>query len=318
MRVLVTGATGFLGARCMRVLAENGLSPIATGRRAEAAPEGFPFIPADLASSDTLAAVPSVDAVVHCAARSAPWGPRAAFERDNVLATENLLHWAERTGVKRIVHISTPALYFDFKDQIDLHEQAVSSWPINLYAETKAKAEALVQASPLPSTILRPRAIYGPGDTALLPRLQRAIEAGPLPRLRGGRAVTNITHVDDVCRAVLQSLNVPSSDGIYNIAGPEPLRLTELVERIAKAQNLPLRWRSVPLPLVLGAAQLLEATYRGFRLAGEPRFTRYSVGIFGYSLTLNTQRAAEDLGWIAQVPLDEGIEGVLRVAKDRF
>ena len=72
------------------------------------------------------------------------------------------------------------------------------------------------------------------------------------------------------------------------------------------------------LPLVLGAAQLLEATYRGFRLAGEPRFTRYSVGIFGYSLTLNTQRAAEDLGWIAQVPLDEGIEGVLRVAKDRF
>lgn len=311
MRVLVTGGTGFLGARCMRVLADQGDHPIATGRQADRAPKGFEFVAAELSQPETLEALPKVEAVVHCAARSSPWGRRQDFERDNVQATANLLRWAEKAGVTRFIHISTPALYFAFQDQFDVVEDAPQGRAINLYAETKAQAEKLVQDSPLSTVILRPRAIYGPGDTALLPRLERAIAAGPLPLLREGAAVTNLTHVDDVCDAIQLALLHNESFSVFNIAGQESVKLKSIVENIAQIRDLKLQWRAVPTPLVMGAAKGLEWGYRGLGLRGEPRFTQYSAGIFAYSLTLNTERAKSDLGWVSKVPIDRGIESTL-------
>lgn len=331
MRVLVTGATGFLGARCLPALRAAGLRPTGTGRNAQRAPAGFEFRVADLAIGagqpggvDALDASETADepfeAVVHCAALSAPWGAREAFEQANVSATANLLAWARRAGVKRVVHISTPALYFDFRDQFDLPETAVSRRPINHYARTKAQAEALVQASGLQAVILRPRAIYGPGDTALLPRLEQAIAAGPLPLLRGGRAVTNLTHVDDVVHAIVKALQAPDDalpppgqgGAVFNIAGDEAVSLRALVERIAARQSLDLRWRPLPLPLplVMGAVGAMEAAHRLLALPGEPRLTRYAAGIFAYALTLNTDAAAERLDWRPQLSLEQGFETV--------
>ena len=311
MRVLVTGATGFLGSRCMRVLADQGFSPIGTGRQTARAPAGFEFVGADLSRSETLGALPKVAAVVHCAARSSPWGRDEEFVRDNVQATANLLQWAEKTGVTRFVHISTPALYFAFRDQFDVGEDAPQDRPINLYAKTKAQSEQLVQASPLSTLILRPRAIYGPGDTALLPRLERAIAAGPLPLLRDGAALTNLTHVDDVCDAIALSLKYDTNYPVLNIAGEEGVRLKSLVEKIAESRDLKLRWRALPTPLVFGAARGLEWVYRGLSLPGEPRFTQYSAGIFAFSLTLSVHRAKSELGWVPKVSIDRGVESAL-------
>ena len=295
----------------MRVLADQGDYPIATGRQADRAPKGFEFVAAELSQPETLEALPKVEAVVHCAARSAPWGRRQDFERDNVQATANLLRWAEKVGVTRFVQISTPALYFSFQDQFDIKEDAPQSRAINLYAETKAQAEQLVQDSPLSTVILRPRAIYGPGDTALLPRLERAIAAGPLPLLREGAAVTNLTHVDDVCDAIKLALLHNENASVFNIAGQESIKLKSVVEKVAEAKDLKLRWRALPTPMVMGAAKGLEWGYRGVGLRGEPRFTQYSAGIFGYSLTLNTGRAKSELGWVSKVPIDRGIESTL-------
>ena len=301
MRVLVTGATGFLGGRCLPLLADSGFGVVGTGRRASARPDGFAFAALDLSDAATFDTLPQVDAVVHCAALSSPWGARADFERANVLATENLLAWAERTGVSRFVHISTPALYFERQDQFGVTEDKTLGPPINLYAETKVRAETLVAASPLTTTILRPRAIYGPGDTALLPRLEAAIAKGPLPLLNGGAAQTNLTHVDDVCLAILAALQSDPVAGPLNIAGEESVTLKSVVEQIAQARGLGLRWRTVPTPVVFAAARVLELGYRVLPLSGEPQFTRYSAGIFAYSLTLDTSKAAAALGWVVWI-----------------
>ena len=320
MRVLVTGATGFLGGRCLPALKAIGFDPVGTGRQSALAPAGFDFVQADLADEAGLEAVSPVEAVVHCAALSSPWGRRADFERANVAATERLLAWSERVGVKRFVHVSTPALYFDFQDQFDLDETARSPRPINLYAETKGRAEELVRRAEFETVILRPRAIYGPGDQALLPRLESAIEAGPLPLLRGGKAVTNLTHVDDVVRAITAALAAPSlpASSVFNIAGEEAVSLRALVEKIADRRALNLRWRSLPVPLVMGASGALEAVYRALSLPGEPRVTRYAAGIFAYSLTLNTSAARKQLGWQPEISLDQGFDSVFEQQGSRL
>ena len=317
MRVLVTGASGFLGGHCLRRLQHaGGYTLIGTGRDPARAPSGFDFVPVDLsAGPEALSALPPVDAVVHGAALSAPWGPQAAFEAANVHATAALLDWAQHQGVTRFIHISTPALYFAFRDQFDLREDHPQGPPINAYAATKARAERLVTASPLSSIILRPRALYGPGDTALLPRLQRAIAAGPLPLLRGGAAQTNLTHVSDVCGAIQCALERPEVEGTFNIAGGEAVSLRALVVQIADGLALPLRWRAVPTPAVLAAAQALEWWHGLVSPTVEPRFTRYSAGLFAYSLTLNTDRARQGLGWRQEVALEDGIDAALAAVR---
>jgi len=314
MRVLVTGGTGFLGGRCLQALAASGrFDASATGRRLSGAPAGFEFIAADLSEPGALERLPTVDAVVHTAALSSPWGRAQDFDRANVLATRNLLEWAERAGVRRLIHISTPALYFAPFDRFDVGEaEVLPGRPINDYARSKAQAESLVNQSSLSTAILRPRAIYGPGDTALLPRLEAALRRGWLPLMRDGQAVTNLTHVDDVCDAIIAALE-SSAQGVFNIAGSEAIPLTWLVNEIARARGRAFRWRPVSLPMAMLAARGTEAVFTALRLPGEPRLTRYSLGIFAYSLTLNIKRAQEVLGWRPRMPVADGFEAVFGV-----
>lgn len=311
MRVLVTGATGFLGGRFLHALAQTGRHGVlATGRQRARAPDGYDFIAADLSDPAVFAQLPTVDAVVHTAALSSPWGRLKDFEQANSVATRNLVHWAEWTGVRRLVHISTPALYFAPFDRFEVEESGVLAHrPINHYARTKAQAEALVSQSRLSTAILRPRAIYGPGDTALLPRLEAALGHGWLPLLRGGQAVTNLTYVDDVCSAILAALE-SSAQGVFNIAGREAIPLTWLVDEIARARGRSFRWQPVPLALTMGAARGAEAIFAGLQLPQEPKITRYALGIFAYSLTLDTRRAEELLGWRPRTSIAEGFESV--------
>ena len=314
MRVLVTGGTGFLGGRCLQALASSGrFDASATGRRLSSAPAGFDFIAADLSEPGALARLPAVDAVVHTAALSSPWGRAQDFDQANVVATRNLLEWAEQAGVQRLIHISTPALYFAPFDRFDVGEEEVlPGKPINDYARTKTQAENLVLQSPLSTAILRPRAIYGPGDTALLPRLEAALRRGWLPLMRDGQAVTNLTHVDDVCDAIVAALE-SSAQGVFNIAGGEAIPLNWLVNEIARANSLAFRWQPVPLPIAMLAARGTEAVFTGLRLPSEPRLTRYSLGIFAYSLTLNTKRAQEVLGWRPRILIADGFEAIFGV-----
>lgn len=309
MAILVTGASGFLGGALVQDLRRAGRAVLATGRDPNlCAARGA--LALDLAASDAegrlLAAADAagVTAIVHAAALTAPWGRDRDFWRSNVTATQTVLAVAARLGVARIVHISTPTVYFRFADQIALPEDSPLPPPVNAYAATKARAETMALTAG--ALVLRPRGIYGSGDRALLPRLVRAMAAGPLPLMRQGRAGTDLTHVDDVIAAIHAALATPGAGGrIYNISGGVALPIRRVVEQVAARAAQPLRWRPVPVPVVMSAARLME--WRAALTGREPRITRYGAGLFAFTQTLDISRAARDLGWQPRIGLDEGL-----------
>jgi len=319
-RILVTGGTGFLGRHLVWRLAAAGHDVTFTGRNsahAEAvvlASGGWArFVPVAHGSADAAAIIGAhtrhADAVVHCAALASPWGARAAFTRANVVSTEEVLAACHDHGVGRLVHISSPSVYFAFEDRLGVREDDPLPRPVNEYARSKRAADALILAAGLPqAVILRPRAIFGPWDNALLPRLLRLMRHGRVPLLRGGQALIDLTYVDNVVDAIELALTVPTdgSTPICNITNGEAIEAADLFARIAHSFRLPIKTAHRPYALANAAAFGLELAAR-LAPGWEPPLTRYSVGAIAFSQTLDLHNARTVLGYHPRVSLDDGI-----------
>lgn len=312
--IWVTGATGFLGGRVVEDLLESGHAVIASGRQAHALErqqqKGARTLAFDLADRSTPD-LPAVDAVVHCAALSSPWGRYADFHRANVLGTQTALELARQAGARRFVHISTPSVYFRFRDQLNVRETQPLPSPVNAYAATKARAEEEVLAQGnLDPVILRPRGLYGLGDTALLPRLMAAARERPLPLMNKGETVTDLTHVDDVVSAIRAALDLAPNPAqrLFNISGGEALKLKTVTEEAGRRAGVQVRWRRVPSSAALAYAYGLETIARIRPGYQEPRITAYGVGLFAFSQTLDISAARDVLGWTPQISIAEGLD----------
>lgn len=318
MAVLVTGATGFLGGALLRHLADTGQPVIGLGRDAariaDLRAQGFDMRAHDLTRPLDPAAYAKVSVIVHSAALSAPFGPRRDFIAANVTATRNVVALAQALGVARLVHISSASVSFAPMDQLNVAEDAPLPRPFNPYAATKAEAERIVLACPRPVIVLRPRGIYGAGDTALLPRLLRAAARGPLPLLRDGRARIDLTHVDDVVSAVMAALQAgPSASGkIFNITSGEVIPVTEIGTRACAAAGQPLRWRKMPLRPVMALAGAVEMASLLMPHRPEPAVTRYGLALFAYAQSLDISKARDVLGWSPQVSFADGLDRTFR------
>jgi nucleoside-diphosphate-sugar epimerase len=321
-RILVTGATGGLGRNAVRILLERGVDVRASGRNPQAGraleAEGAQFVGCDLATctaSDMAVLTDGVDAVWHCAALSSPWGAEADFYAANVNATRKLLAAAGEAGVPRFIHISTPAIYFDYSNRADVPESFRPAAFVNAYARTKALAENEVQEAVrrypgMHCIVLRPRAIFGPHDQVLMPRLARVLDArgGSLPLPRGGAARIDVTYVDNVVHAMWLATNHRdlASGSAFNITNQESAPLRDILQRLfGDALDRPFRIVALPYPLMAAMARVMQALAR---VSGkEPALTAYSVGAIGFDMTLDNTNARQLLGYFPPVSLDEGI-----------
>ena len=313
--VLVTGATGFLGGAVCRLLVRRGWRVTATGRNEAAGHTltrtGIPFRRASLEHApETIGLCDGQRAVVHCAARSSPWGTWREFHAANVCATENILHAARESRVERFVHISTPSVYFDFRHRLALTETSpLPARPANAYAATKLAAEHFVLAAAhtgLPVVVLRPRAIFGPGDTTIFPRLLRAAKAGRLPVIGDGRNVADLTCIDNAALAVACALEAPADchGHVFNVTNGEPVVLWEFIATLLGQLGLPAPRRRLPVRAALLLAALAEGV--GRLRNREPSLTRYGVGVLAYSQTFDISRAHAMLGYQPTVSTAEG------------
>ncbi|MBD3769710.1 MAG: NAD(P)-dependent oxidoreductase [Rhodobacterales bacterium] len=311
---IVTGATGFLGGAVTRRLLAAGEPVIAVGRNrkklADLAKLGATPLELDLVHGEIPQTLPSASHLVHCAALSSPWGARCAFEAANVHGTQRAMDLARAAGVGRFVHISSPSVYFRFADQEEIPEDTILPPPVNAYAATKAASETLVLAEPsLDPVILRPRGLYGPGDTALLPRLLRAARQRPLPLMRGGNAATDLTYIDDVVNAVLAAMDALSPAArVFNISGGQALSIRSVAEQAAAKAGIEVRWRSLPWSAVQAVTRLNEALHAALPGRPEPAVTAYSAGLFAFRQTLDISRACDQLGWQPRITFEDGLE----------
>ena len=319
MKILITGGTGFLGRHLVWRFAGEGAEVVFTGRCFDAADTVCKLSPRPVhwrpiehgtreAPNQLQACAEGATAIVHCAALSSPWGRPADFRRANIDSTVEVLAACLTAGVERLVHISTPSIYFDFQDRLAIREDSPLPKPVNEYARSKAEAERIIlQETPVATVILRPRALFGPWDETLMPRLLRVMRQGPIPLLRGGRAQVDLTYVDNVVDAVWLALNksLPRRVATYNVSNGEPIELATLLDMVAKTFELPLRTRALPWSLIKGFAGLLETA--AALTGAEPALTRYSAGVLAFSQTLDIGAISRDLGYFPKVSLEEGI-----------
>lgn len=313
-RMIVTGATGFLGFQLCQYLLMRGYKVLGLGRNQTAGSAlkeiGAEFELIDLSTKARIENWAQADAMVHCAGLSSIWGPDKDFELANITGTANSLMIAKKLNVKDYVFISTPSLYLGFRDRKPISETDPLPPPINAYARTKLAAESLVQQhSDFKTITLRPRGIYGPGDVNLMPRYIRAIKEGPMPLLRGGRTKLDLTFIDDACQAIALALSAPQSlhGRIYNITSGQPLPIRTILEQVAEAAHLKLRWRPLPVWLALTVADLSEWRAGLQKDKPEPRLTRYAISLLGVEQTLDITRAKHELGFAPQFRIEDGL-----------
>ncbi len=317
-RVLVTGASGFLGAHIMTRLAAAGTPALGVGRDAKRCAglgaDGHEVLRLDLSipfDSAAEHALGAVDTIIHCAALSAPFGRLADFEAANVTATRNLVDFARRQSVRRFVHISSPTVSFAYRDQLGIREDTDLPPPVNHYARTKRQGEEIVLAAPETGpVVLRPRGIYGTGDRTLLPRLLQVARERPLPLFRDGKARIDLTYIDDVVDAVLAALAAGSAahGQIFNISGGEVVPVLDIAEAACARAGVQPRWRKMPLWPAMLAAGLAETAAELLPSRPEPPVTRYGLGLFAYAQSLNIGKAGRILGWAPKVSFGEGLD----------
>jgi nucleoside-diphosphate-sugar epimerase len=316
MRILVTGATGFLGKAVALRLHAMGHEVSALGRNQaigrSLTSSGLLFLAADLADETAIKeACKDQQVVIHSGALSSVWGPYADFYATNVLGTRHVVEGCLSHGVERLINVSSPTLYFDFTDRLNLTEEAaLPRHGVNSYAVTKRLAELEVEngaSRGLATVNFRPRGIFGPGDTAILPRLIRANERGMVPFIGKTDPLVDMTYVDNVVDAIIAGFESTAAVGhTYNITNGSPVRLWATLERIFALLKVPLNARRMSYSGAYAAAWAMELAAQ-LLANGEPILTRYTVGVLSKTMTLDISAARRDLAYTPQVGMEEGM-----------
>ncbi|SHL98463.1 NAD-dependent epimerase/dehydratase family protein [Phytopseudomonas punonensis] len=309
MKILVTGASGFIGGRFARFALEQGLDVRVTGRREEAFEHlirrGAQFMPGDLSDPElALALCSDVEAVVHCAGAVGVWGRYEYFHQGNVVLTENVIEACLKRGVRRLVHLSSPSIYFDGRDHLGLREEQVPKRFSSHYARTKFLAEQRLfgaQEFGLEVLALRPRFVTGAGDVSIFPRMIAMQRKKRLSIIGNGLNKVDFTSVHNLNDALFGALlaGAPALGKAYNISDGAPLPLWDVVNYVLRQLELPQVTRHVPVGLARSLASVSEGVCSLLPGRPEPALTRLAVDVMSRDFSLDISQARQHLDYEA-------------------
>ncbi|WP_297844653.1 NAD(P)-dependent oxidoreductase [Pseudomonas sp.] len=313
MKILVTGASGFIGGRFARFALEQGLSVRVNGRRAEGVEHlvrrGAEFVQGDLSDPELVQRLcHDVEAVVHCAGAVGIWGKRQTFQQGNVQVTENVVEGCLKQQVRRLVHLSSPSIYFDGNSHLNLKEEQVPKHFNNHYAATKYLAEQKVFGAEefgLEVIALRPRFVTGAGDNSIFPRLLNMQRKKRLSIIGNGLNKVDFTSVQNLNDAILSSLLAAGSalGKVYNISNGAPVPLWDAVNYVMRQMDMPQVTRYRSYGLAYSAAALNEGVCMLWPGRPEPTLSRLGMQVMSKDFTLDISRARHYLEYEPRVSL---------------
>lgn len=312
----VTGGSGFIGGKLVQRLAGEGRTVRALARSDEAAERvaslGAEPVRGELGDPASLTAgADGADVAFHLAAHLGEWGPWEDCERGNVVGTRNVLAACEEAGVKRFVHCGTEAALMAGEPLVQVDETAPlrpdSRAP---YPATKAKAEQVVRQAAregFETVALRPRFVWGKGDTTLLPEMVKTVEAGRFAWVGGGRNVTDTTHVDNVVEGLILAAEKGRPGEAYFVTDGEPVVFREFVTALLRTQGVEPPDRSLPAWTAGPMARICEAAWKLLPLPGEPPMTSFRSWLLTQECTIDISKARSELGYEPVVSHEQGL-----------
>jgi nucleoside-diphosphate-sugar epimerase len=302
----VTGGSGFIGGRLVGRLVSEGVRVRALARSDASAEKvaalGAEPVRGDLDDADSIAAgADGCEVAFHLAAHLGDTGKWEDFERGNVTGTRNALDGCARAGVRRFVHCGTEAALMAGEPLVNVDETAPlrpdSPAP---YPATKAKAEQAVREANrdgFETVILRPRFVWGAGDTTLLPEMVKMVEAGRFAWVAGGTNITDIAHVDNVAEGLVLAAERGAPGQPYFLTDGEPVVFREFVTALLDTQGVEAPSRSIPKWLAAAVSAGGSAAWRFLPLPGDPPLPRFTYWLLTQECTIDISKARSELGY---------------------
>jgi nucleoside-diphosphate-sugar epimerase len=314
--VFVTGGSGFIGGRLIERLCADGHSVRALARSAGAAElvraRGARPVSGELADVQALrAGAEGCELAFHAAATVGDWGRREDFERGNVQGTNNALRACAEVGVRRFVHVGTEAALLDGRPLVNVDETA----PLRpdspaLYSSTKARAEQAVIAANgerLETVVVRPRFVWGAGDTTLLARMVEMVRAGRFAWIGGGWHLTSTTHVENTVEGLVLGATRGVPGNAYFVTDGQPVAFRDFVGELLATQGVEAPSRSIPGPVARALASAGEEAWRLAHLPGRPPLTRFVYWVSALECTIRIDKAREQLGYEPVKSVEDGL-----------
>lgn len=328
MRILVTGAAGFVGSHFAEaaLVAGHAVTGLYRSDRAASRQQriallrarGARLVQGDILDESTMReAAAGAQCVCHVAAAfNEASADETQFQRVNVEGTATVLRAAAQAGARRIVLCSTAGIYGQRLAGVTDERSVPRPW--NAYERSKLAGEQRLREEAarlgLEYAIVRPCAIYGPGDVRL-EKLFRAAARGRFPLFGPGAGRRHLIYVADLAEALLRACTRPQAAGAELIvAGPHAVPLRELLESIAQCAGRRSFGPKLPLRPMLLLAAVTEDVCN--RIGVNPPLYRRRMDFYLSDAAYDCTRAREVLGWQPRVSLGEGIERVLRSLPD--
>jgi nucleoside-diphosphate-sugar epimerase len=312
----VTGGSGFIGGRLIERLRAEGTRVRALARSSASADKvralGAEPVQGDLDDVEAMrAGAEGCDVAFHAAAHLGEWGSREDFMRVNVGGTKNVLRACREAGVRRFVHVGTEAALIAGEPLVNVDETA----PLRpdskaLYCATKAMAEQAVRdanGDGLETVVVRPRLVWGRGDTTILPAMVAAMKAGRFAWIGGGGHLTSTTHVENTVEGLVRGAEKGRPGEAYFVTDGEPVVFKEFITELVATQGVEAPSRNMPAPVAGAAAAALESAWRLLPLKGAPPVTRLAVWLSSQECTIDISKARGELGYEPVKSRQEGM-----------
>ncbi|MGZ4267781.1 MAG: NAD-dependent epimerase/dehydratase family protein [Solirubrobacteraceae bacterium] len=312
----VTGGSGFIGGALVRRLVGEGWTVRALARSDASAraveQAGARPVRGELADPASMTAgAEGAEVCFHAAAHLGDWGRREDFVAGNVQGTRNVIAAARRAGVRRLVHVGTEAAVLAGEPMVMIDErQRLRPDSPALYSATKAQAEEDVLAAArdgLETVVIRPRFVWGRGDTTLLPALSDMVRSGRFAWIGGGRHRTSTTHVDNAVEGLLLGAERGVSGAAYFVTDGTPVVFRDFVSRLLATQGLDPPSRSIPRPVAHALAVAGETAWGALPLPGRPPLTRFAYWVSALETTIDISRARAELGYAPVTTIEDGL-----------